>query len=63
MPKKLNKKGKPMVHEELKGFDITVNEFGQMESNFNVNKLNGFLNENVEDKKISDEQLDKIEEE
>ncbi len=52
-----------MVHEELKGFDITVNEFGQMESNFNVNKLNGFLNENVEDKKISDEQLDKMEEE
>lgn len=54
MPKKLDKKGKPSVHDELQGFDIKINEFGVMETNYNVDKLNTFLNENVEDKKLLD---------
>lgn len=53
MPKKMRKKGKPAVHEDLKGFDIKVNEFGEIVGNFNVEELNRFLNENVEDKKLS----------
>ena len=30
MPKKMKKKGKPIVHDELTGFDIKVNEFGEI---------------------------------
>jgi len=52
MPKKLDKKGKPTVHDELSGFDIKINEFGVMETSFNVDKINSFLDENVEDKKL-----------
>ena len=52
MPKKKPKKGDPEVHDELKGFDIKINEFGEITSNFEVDKLNDFLNENVEDKKL-----------
>ncbi len=54
MPKKKPKKGKPEVHEELKGFDIKINEFGEIVSNFPVDKLNEFLNEKVEDKKLKE---------
>lgn len=52
MPKKMKKKGKPAVHEELEGFDIKVNEFGEIQGNFNIDELNDFLNKNVEDKKL-----------
>ncbi|NNF35622.1 MAG: hypothetical protein HKN68_16060 [Saprospiraceae bacterium] len=53
MPKKMKKKGKPSVHEELKGFDIKINELGEMETSFAIDKLNAFLDENVEDKKLA----------
>ena len=52
MPKKKPKKGKPEVHKELEGFDIKINEFGEIVSSFEVDKLNAFLNEKVEDKKL-----------
>jgi len=52
MPKKKPKKGNPEVHDELKGFDIKINEFGEIVSSFNVDKINEFLDENVEDKKL-----------
>lgn len=52
MPKKKPKKGKPEVHEDLKGFDIKINEFGEIITNFEVDKVNEFLNENVDDKKL-----------
>ncbi len=52
MPKKKPLEGNPEVHDELKGFDIKINEFGEIVSNFNVDKINGFLDENVEDKKF-----------
>ena len=54
----MKKKGKPNVHEELKGFDIKINELGEMETSFAIDKLNAFLDENVEDKKLhnSDEE-------
>ncbi|MCB0587939.1 MAG: hypothetical protein KDD06_21790 [Phaeodactylibacter sp.] len=54
MPKKKPKKGKPEVHEELQGFDIKINEFGEIITNFDVDKVNEFLNENVDDKKLRD---------
>ena len=52
MPKKKPKKGKPEVHDELKGFEIQINEFGEIIANFEVDKINTFLNENVDDKKL-----------
>ena len=54
MPRKKPKKGKPEVHDELKGFDIKINEFGEIITNFDVDKVNEFLNENVDDKKLRD---------
>ncbi len=43
---------KPKVHDELKGFNININKFGELESSIQVDKLNEFLNENVEDKRL-----------
>ncbi len=63
MPKKKDKKGKPEVHEELKGFNIKINEFGEITSNMDVDKLNEFLDENVEDKKLRELQDKKTNEE
>ena len=54
MAKKKDKKEEPNVHDELKGFDIKINEFGQITSNFEVEKLNNFLDEKVDDKKLRD---------
>ncbi|MFK8007843.1 MAG: hypothetical protein AB8H03_15800 [Saprospiraceae bacterium] len=54
MPKKKPQKGKPEVHDDLKGFDIKINEFGEIVSNVKVDQLNEFLDENVEDKKLVD---------
>lgn len=48
MPKKLDKKsGKPDVHKELKGFEIKINSFGEMETNYSIDKLNKFLDEKM----------------
>lgn len=52
MPKKKNKKGNPEVHDDLKGFNIKINEFGEIVSNVSVDKLNDFLDKNVDDKKL-----------
>jgi hypothetical protein len=48
------KKEKPSFHEGLEGFDIKVNSFGQMESSFDIEQLNEFLNKEIDDKKLSD---------
>lgn len=57
MPRKKKKpeapnEDKPTFHKGLKGFDIRMNSFGQMESTLDIDKLNAFLNREVEDKKI-----------
>lgn len=48
------KQEKPKIHEELEGFDISINEFGQIKTNYDVTKVNKFLNENLKDKKLED---------
>jgi len=45
---------KPKTHDDLQGFDIRINEFGEIVSSYSVEKLNEFLNKNVEDKKLKD---------
>ena len=40
------------LHKDLKGFDIKINEFGEISSSFPIERLNQFLNKNVDDKKL-----------
>jgi len=47
-------KKKPDLHKDLEGLDISINEFGEIEGNFNIDDLNEFLNENVEDRKLQE---------
>ncbi len=47
MPKKNNKKEVADVHKDLKGFEIRINKFGEMETNYSIDKLNDFLNEKL----------------
>lgn len=51
-PKK--NKPKPKVHKELQGFDISIDTFGEIKSNMDIEKINKFLNENVDDKKLAE---------
>ena len=43
---------KPKVHPDLQGFDIKIDDFGQMHTSLPIEKLNEFLNKNVDDKKL-----------
>ena len=47
-----SKNKKPKVASELEGFDVEVNAFGEIKTSFDIDKLNDFLNKNVEDKKL-----------
>lgn len=52
--KKKSKKVDPKVHEDLEGFKMDINSFGEISSSFSIDKINEFLNKNVEDKKLKD---------
>ena len=57
MPGKKKKSGLPSksksaFHHELEGFDLKINPFGEMESNFSIDQLNAFLDHQVVDKKL-----------
>jgi len=54
MAKKKKKDTDPKVHDELKGFKMEINSFGEISSSFSIDKINEFLNKNVEDKKLKD---------
>ncbi|MCY7350571.1 MAG: hypothetical protein LH606_07870 [Cytophagaceae bacterium] len=55
-PNKLKdkKEEKPRVHKDLQGFDIEINSFGEIRTSFDIDKINAFLNKNVDDKKLRD---------
>ncbi|MBK7505947.1 MAG: hypothetical protein IPI52_13100 [Bacteroidetes bacterium] len=53
MAKKI-KKEIPQINKELEGFSIDINEFGEIITNYKIDKLNDFLNENVEDRKLEE---------
>ena len=46
------KQGKPRVHKELSGFEVSIDQFGELKSNMNIEKINSFLDKNVDDKKL-----------
>lgn len=52
---KKSKQGK--VHPELGGLEVAVTEFGEIGGTLDIDKLNRFLDKNVEDKKLTEEQL------
>lgn len=54
MAKQPAKKKKPRVHKDLQGFEVSINQFGELSSNMNIEKINEFLNKNVDDKKLLD---------
>ncbi len=51
MPKKF-KKDEQQIHKELGYLDIKINQFGEIISNFDLEKLNSFLDKKVQDKKF-----------
>ncbi|WP_215225318.1 hypothetical protein [Echinicola shivajiensis] len=54
MAKKPKKEENPKVNPELEGFKMNINSFGEISSSFSIDKINEFLNKNVEDKKLKD---------
>ncbi len=44
----------PRVHKDLEGFDIKINSFGEITTTFDMDRINQFLNKNVDDKKLRD---------
>ncbi len=58
MSKKKVNISKPEVHKDLEGLNIQINEFGEIVTNFKVDVINEFLNENVEDKKLQDKKTE-----
>lgn len=53
----------PKVHKELEGLDLNINEFGEIVSNLDMDKINKFLTENVPDKKLINRLDDKYQQE
>jgi len=51
----LSKKSKPTkanVHDQISGFNIKIDEFGQLRTNMDIDDINNFLKEKVVDKKL-----------
>jgi hypothetical protein len=57
------KQEKPKVHKDLEGLSFEVDSFGEIKSSFEIDKINKFLNKNVEDKKFKErDDLDDLKE-
>lgn len=54
MSKKPKKENKPKVHPDLEGFEMDINSLGEISSSFPIDRINEFLNKNVDDKKLRD---------
>jgi len=42
----------PDVHPDLKGFDVELNRFGQVDMTISTDELNDFLDREVDDPKL-----------
>lgn len=45
-------KKKPDVSRELEGLEISINSLGEIQSTYEIDKINKFLNTHVDDKKL-----------
>ena len=52
--KKAKIKPKPRVHKDLDGLEVSIDTFGEISSNMNIERINEFLNKNVDDKKLAE---------
>ena len=50
--RKTDTAGKPKVDPELDGFDIKIDSFGEIKGNFDISRINKFLDQRVDDKKL-----------
>jgi hypothetical protein len=48
------KLGKARVHRDLDGLEVSINQFGELKTNMNIEKINEFLDKNVDDKKLEE---------
>ena len=51
MPKRRPLSGLPEVHKDLKGYSLDINAFSELRSNFDIERINDFLNNSSNDKK------------
>ena len=52
--KSLDKK-KPDVSKELEGLEISINSLGEIQSTYDIDKINDFLDSHVDDRKLKDQ--------
>jgi hypothetical protein len=50
--KKEPKEDKPKINEELDGLEFKINSLGEIQTNFEIDRINHFLDDHVEDKKL-----------
>ncbi len=64
MAKGKNKKDtKARVNAQLDGFEVSIDKFGEIKSSLDIDRINDFLDREVEDKKLVDrDDLDSNEE-
>ena len=43
---------KPKINPKLEGFEVRVDNFGEVKTTMEIDKINAFLDEEVEDKKL-----------
>lgn len=61
MPRKKKSSQESEVDKELEGFDIRINEFGEIITTLDIDRLNEFLNRKVDDKKLRERHLKDLE--
>jgi hypothetical protein len=49
-----SRKSKAKVNPELEGFEMQIDSLGEIKSSFEIDKINKFLDKEVEDKKLVD---------
>jgi hypothetical protein len=50
--RKSSGKKKPDVNKELEGLDININTLGEIQSTYDIDAINDFLNKHTKDKKL-----------
>lgn len=56
--KKDSKTSTPKINEKLAGLEFKINSLGEIQTNFEIDRINSFLDKHVEDKKLKDRQDD-----
>ena len=55
MGSKNKKRADEQVHEELKGLNLQINAFGEIQSSLEIERINQFLDKHLGDKKKPDQ--------